>query len=72
MSDLYTAKSVKSDFAYARQMMRDAVDIMKNHNNLGWLEQNQLDWDDIEQVALELTASASAFLGWVEQERAKD
>lgn len=70
MSD-YTATSVKSDFAYARQMMREAVEIMKNHDKFGWLEENQLDWDDIEQVALELTASASAFLGWVEQERAK-
>ncbi len=54
---------VRSDFKYARLMMQKAEAIMKNSKSISdWSESGEAG-----QIALELSASASAFAQWVEE-----
>ena len=54
---------VRSDFTYARKMMKLAEQIMKDSKNVtDWSESGEAG-----QIALELVASASAFAQWVEE-----
>lgn len=58
-----TKGQVRSDFKYARFLMQRAEKIMKDSKRISdWSESGEAG-----QMALELTASASTFLAWVEE-----
>jgi hypothetical protein len=62
-----TKGEVRSDFKYARELMRKAEEIMKNSKNVeDWRESSEAG-----QIALELSASASTFLQYVYEKSSK-
>lgn len=61
MSAETTTKShVRSDFRYAREMMRQADAAMKS---------GSADFEDMESIANELIAAASTFAQWIEEQK---
>ena len=61
MSTETTTKSqVRSDFRYARFLMRQADDVMKSGST---------DFEDMESIANEMIAAASTFAQWVEEQK---
>ena len=58
-----TKGQVRSDFKHARFLMQEAEKVMKNSKDISnWSESG-----DAGQLALELSASASTFLAWVNE-----
>lgn len=60
MSDKTTKRSVRSDFKYARELMRQADYAMKSGSR---------DFDDLESIANELIACVATFSQWIEDQR---
>jgi hypothetical protein len=61
-----TKAQVRSDFAYARLMMSKANDIMKDKTITDFSESSEAG-----QVALELVASVSTFMQWLDEQTSK-
>lgn len=61
-----TKSDVRKDFSYSRQMMAKIDKMMKDKTITDFSESSE-----IGQVALELIASASTVLAWLEQEANK-
>lgn len=59
-----TKAQVRSDFAYARHLMRLAEGIMKNKNITDFSESSEAG-----QIANELVASVGTFTAWLETKR---
>jgi hypothetical protein len=57
---------VRADFSHARKMMQLADEMMKNKSITDFSESSE-----IGQIALELSASASTFLQWVNEQAEK-
>ena len=55
-----TKSQVRSDFKYAREMMRQADAAMKSGST---------DFEDMESIANEMIAAASTFAQWVEEQK---
>ena len=66
MSDKITKSNVRKDFSYSRLMMTKMDKMMKDKTITDFSESSE-----IGQVALELIASASTVLAWLEQESSK-
>jgi hypothetical protein len=64
--DKTTKADVRKDFAYARQMMTLADKMMKDKTIADYSESSE-----IGQVALELVASVSTFLQWINEQETK-
>jgi hypothetical protein len=60
MIDKTTKSHVRSDFKYARAMMRLAEEAMQS---------NSTDFDRMEEIANEMTACAATFAQYVEEKR---
>jgi hypothetical protein len=61
-----TKAQVRNDFTYARLMMSKANDIMKDKTITDFSESSEAG-----QVALELVASVSTFMQWLEEQQDK-
>ena len=66
MSNKITKSDVRKDFSYSRLMMAKIGEMMKDKTITDFSESSE-----IGQVALELIASASTVLAWLEQEASK-
>lgn len=55
-----TKSQVRSDFKYAREMMRQADAVMRSSSK---------NFEDMESIANELIAAASTFAQWVEEQK---
>jgi 5-bromo-4-chloroindolyl phosphate hydrolysis protein len=62
-----TKGSVRSNFSYARELMRKAEWIMKNSKSVQEWEESS----EAGQIALELIASVATFSQWVEEQGQK-
>ena len=60
MNDKTTKRSVRSDFKYARELMRQADLAMKA---------SSLDFDDLALIESELIACTATFSQWIEEQR---
>jgi fructose-bisphosphate aldolase class 1 len=60
MNDRITKRHVRSDFTYARAMMRLADEAMRTNSG---------NFDEMEQIANEMIACASTFAQYVEEQR---
>lgn len=60
MNDKTTKKNVRSDFRYARELMRQADQAMTA---------NRSDFDNLDEIANELIACVATFSQWIEEQR---
>ena len=55
---MYAKKDVTTEFTYIRELLRQAQAILTSKSP---------DWEDADQLANELVASATVFRAWVEE-----
>ena len=60
MIDKTTKHHVRSDFKYAREMMRQANEAMRS---------NSTDYDRMEEIANEMMACAATFAQYIEEQK---